>query len=86
MSEDEIIKHLQDLRRWALFVDFYCYFLLIKCENPLHCILTFYQQKINFNFLLIKCENPLHPNNSHILSTKNNNVFVIFIFEILKNC
>ena len=33
-------------------------------------------------FLLIKCENPLH---FHILSTKNNNVFVIVMFEILTN-
>ena len=31
-------------------------------------------------FLLKKCED------SHIFSTKNNGVFVIFMFEILTNC
>ena len=36
-------------------------------------------------FLLIKCENPLHCKDSHILSTKINILFVIFMFENLTN-
>ena len=49
----------------------HCYFLLnlIKCENPCY-------------FVLIKCENA---KDSHIFSTKNNSVFVIFMFEIWTN-
>ena len=54
----------------------HCYFLLIKCENPLHC-------KIHLFFFWIKCENPLH---SHILSTKNNKYTVIFCFINKKQC
>ena len=42
---------------------------------PLH-------KQIQCYFSLIKCENPLH---FHILSTKNNSVFVIFMFEIIMN-
>ena len=34
-----------------------------------------------YTVLLIKCENPLH----YILSTKNNSVYVVFMFEILTN-
>ena len=46
----------------------HCYFLLKKCENPLHCIAKdshIFSSKNNSE----KCENP------YIFSTKNNSVF-----------
>ena len=53
-------------------------FLLIKCENPLrfsHFFRPFFQIK----------NNSAVAKDSHILSTKNNSVFVILPFEILTN-
>ena len=34
-----------------IHVHVHCYFLLMKCENPLQRILTFYQQKVTVYLL-----------------------------------
>ena len=47
-------------------------FFVEKCENPLHWILTFFQQKINCYFLLKNVRILCTAKDSHIFSTKNN--------------
>ena len=54
----------------------HCYFLLKKCENPLHCKgFSCFQQKITvYNYTVIFCKGF-----SHFFSTKSNSVFA---FEV----
>ena len=59
------------LKFQTLILQIHCYFLLKKCENPLHCK----------GFVRILCT----AKDSHIFSTKNNSVFVTFADICLTN-
>ena len=59
------------LKFQTLILQIHCYFLLKKCENPLHC-------KKNVRILCTAKD-------SHIFSTKNNSVFVTLADICLTN-
>ena len=48
------------LKFQTLILQIHCYFLLKKCENPLHYFLLKKCENPLHYFLLKKCENPLH--------------------------
>ena len=68
------------LKFHSLILQIHCYFLLKKCENPLHCktnTLLFFVEK-NVRILCTAKD-------SHIFSTKNKSVFVTLADICLTN-